>query len=29
MTLLYDLVETPFGWMGLMASERGLRRGVR
>ena len=26
MTLLYDLVETPFGWMGLMASERGLRR---
>ena len=26
MTLIYDLVETPLGWMGLMASEAGLRR---
>ena len=26
MRLLYDLVETPFGWMGLLASETGLRR---
>jgi len=22
----YDVFETPFGWMGVLASERGLRR---
>ena len=26
MSLYYDLFETPFGWMGLLASDRGLRR---
>ncbi len=26
MTLFYDLFETPRGWVGLLASERGLRR---
>ena len=26
MTLYYDVFETPFGWMGLLASEAGLRR---
>ena len=26
MTLYYDVFETPLGWMGLLASPRGLRR---
>ena len=26
MTLYYDIFETSFGWMGLLASEEGLRR---
>ena len=26
MTLYYDIVEISFGWMGLLASEEGLRR---
>ena len=26
MSLYYDIVETRFGWMGLLASSRGLRR---
>ena len=26
MTLYYDIFESPIGWVGLLASERGLRR---
>lgn len=26
MTLYYDVVETPLGWMGLLASATGIRR---
>ena len=26
MTLYYDIFETPYGWMGVIASEYGLRR---
>lgn len=26
MTLYYDVFVTPFGWMGVLASEKGLRR---
>ena len=26
MTLYYDVVETPLGWMGLLASPTGIRR---
>ena len=26
MTLYYDIIETSFGWMGLLASNKGLRR---
>ncbi len=26
MALSYDVFETPMGWMGVLASDRGLRR---
>ncbi len=26
MKLYYDVFETPFGWMGVLASDKGLRR---
>lgn len=26
MTLYYDVFETPFGWLGLLASSKGLKR---
>ncbi|MCH7786564.1 MAG: hypothetical protein IIC22_03540, partial [Chloroflexi bacterium] len=26
MTLQYDIFETQFGWVGLVASDKGLRR---
>jgi len=25
LTIYYDIFETPFGWMGLLASDKGLR----
>ncbi|MDP7578516.1 MAG: methylated-DNA--[protein]-cysteine S-methyltransferase [SAR202 cluster bacterium] len=26
MALVYDIIETPLGWMGMLASDRGLTR---